>query len=136
MVVYRWLAVLVIGLHFAYMIYLIIGGFLAWRWPRTIALHLVAAGWAAASITFHLNCPLTWLQNQFRDLGGEPPLKTNFIDTYVRGVFYPTHYTTATQVLIGFIVFSSWGGYLVLRHQRATRAATTGAGKPEAPTVS
>jgi hypothetical protein len=127
----------VIGLHFAYMIYLIIGGFLAWRWPRTIVLHLAAAGWAAASITFHLNCPLTWAQNQFRDLGGLAPLKSNFIDTYVRGHFYPSHYTTATQAVIGFVVFFSWGGYLVLRHQRATRAAaTTGAGKPEAPKVS
>ncbi|MGH3509775.1 MAG: DUF2784 domain-containing protein [Nocardioidaceae bacterium] len=107
---YRWLAVGVIGLHFGYLAYLIAGGFVAWRWPRTIWLHLAAVVWAMLSVGLHVKCPLTWLQNQLRTLGDRPPLATNFIGTYVRGVFYPAHHETLTQVAVACVIVVSWAG--------------------------
>ena len=43
---YEWLVTLVLALHFAYVAYVVVGGFLAWRWPRAIWPHLVACAWA------------------------------------------------------------------------------------------
>lgn len=107
---YRWLAVVVIGLHFGYLAYLIAGGFVAWRWPRSFWLHLAAVVWALLSVGVHVRCPLTWLQNQLRTLGGQRPLATNFIDTYVRGVFYPARHESLTQLVVGSVILLSWLG--------------------------
>lgn len=43
MVRYQILTTLVLTLHFGYLAYVVVGGFVAWRWPRTIWVHLVAA---------------------------------------------------------------------------------------------
>jgi len=55
---YRVLTTLVLGVHFAYLAYVVVGGFLAWRWPRTIWAHLVAAAWGLAVVAVPLQCPL------------------------------------------------------------------------------
>ncbi len=52
---------LVAAAHFAFLIYLPVGGFLALRHRRTIWLHVAAVAWAAGSVTVHLWCPLTAL---------------------------------------------------------------------------
>jgi hypothetical protein len=106
--VYRWLALAVIGLHFAYLAYLVTGGFLAWRWPRTFALHLVAVVWGALIIVTEVTCPMTWLQNSLRTRGGEPELDLSFIDTYVRGVFFPADHEVAARVLVALVIAVSW----------------------------
>ena len=106
--VYRWLALAVIGLHFAYLAYLVTGGFLAWRWPRTFALHLVAVVWGALIIVTEVTCPMTWLQNSLRTRGGEPELDLSFIDTYVRGVFFPADHEVAARVLVAIVIAVSW----------------------------
>ncbi|HYR17789.1 MAG TPA: DUF2784 family protein, partial [Mycobacterium sp.] len=44
------LVALTVAAHFAFVGYLVIGGFLAWRWPRTIALHVPVVLWGVGSI--------------------------------------------------------------------------------------
>ncbi len=88
-VVYRWLAVAVVVLHFAYRAYLAAGGFLAWRWPRTFAVHGTAAIWGGVIVASNAPCPRTVLQNMLRTTGGQQELETTFVDTYVRGVLFP-----------------------------------------------
>jgi hypothetical protein len=107
---YRWLALTVAGLHFVYLAYLLFGGFLAWRWPRTIAVHLVVVAWAAFTLATQAPCPLTGLQNSLRELGGQRELGTTFINTYVRGVFYPADHERLTQALVGLLILVSWLG--------------------------
>ncbi len=63
---YRWLAVAVVVLHFAYLAYLAAGGFLAWRWPRTFAVHGTVAIWGVVIVATNARCPLTVLQNMLR----------------------------------------------------------------------
>jgi hypothetical protein len=118
---FRWLALAVVGLHFAYLGYLLVGGFVAWRWPRTIALHVAAVAWGLLVIGGALPCPLTWLQNLLRRAGGEAPLASSFVDTYVRGVFYPSGLQVIGQVVIGTVVGVSWAGLLLLRLARFRR---------------
>ncbi|MGH8970645.1 MAG: DUF2784 domain-containing protein [Actinomycetes bacterium] len=105
---YRWLAVAVIGLHLGYLTYLVAGGYLAWRWPRTFALHLVAVTWGFLIIATEAPCPLTWLQNTLRVRGSQRELDMSFVDTYVRGVFYPAGHETTARGLLAVVIAVSW----------------------------
>jgi hypothetical protein len=119
---YRLLGDTVAGVHYAYLAYLLVGGFVAWRWPRTIALHAVAAVWAVLIIATPVPCPLTAAQNALRERGGQPPLRDSFINTYIRGTFYPAAYETETRVVVAGIVVASWVGFaLRMRRRRVTR---------------
>ncbi len=110
---YRVLVVTVLAAHFAYLGYLLVGGFLAWRWTWTIWPHLAAAAWGLASVTLSLPCPLTWLEDWARQRAGEPPLTKGFIDRYVTGVLYPARYEALVRVLVAVVVLVSWAGAYV-----------------------
>lgn len=107
---YRWLALLVIVLHFGYLAYLVAGGFLAWRWRRSLALHLATVAWAVLVVVGNVACPLTWLQNAFRTRSGQPELAKSFIDTYVRGVFFPMDQEIAARLVVAAVITVSWLG--------------------------
>ena len=57
--VFRVLAEATMTVHFAFLVYVVAGGFLAWRWPWAIWPHLALAGWGFSTIVFGLDCPLT-----------------------------------------------------------------------------
>jgi hypothetical protein len=71
---YRGLLVAVVVLHFGYIAYLALGGFVAWRWPRTVWLHLAAVGWGSATLSCGLPCPLTAVEDALRHRIGLAPL--------------------------------------------------------------
>jgi len=126
---YRLLATLVLALHFGYLAYLVLGGFLAWRWPRTIWLHLATAGWAVTIVAADLlaggiTCPLTHAEDWARRRAGDAPLTTGFIDRYLEGVIYPERYAAAAQALVGAAVLVSWIGYAGRWRRRRARRAT------------
>lgn len=56
---YQIVVALAVAAHFAFIAYLIAGGFIALRWRRSIWLHLPAVLWGAAITIEHLDCPLT-----------------------------------------------------------------------------
>jgi hypothetical protein len=119
---YRLLADAFAGVHYAYLAYLLVGGFVAWRWPRTIALHIFAAVWAVLIIATPVPCPLTAAQNALRERGGQPPLRDSFINTYIRGTFYPAAHETETRVVVAGVVAASWIGLaLRMRRRRVAR---------------
>ena len=92
--------VLTVGVHFAHLIYVPTGGFLALRWPRTIWLHLASVCWGGAVVALNLPCPLTSLEDWARARAEMSPLPTTgFIDRYVAGVLYPPGRTGTAQAL-------------------------------------
>jgi hypothetical protein len=126
---WRWLADGVVGLHYGYLAYLLGGGFLAWRFHRTIALHVLAAVWAALIVVTKVPCPLTALQNTLREQGGQRPLSDSFINLYVRGELFPNDMIGVAQLVVGVVVLTSWVGF-ALRLRQA--GAGTGAGSAAA----
>jgi hypothetical protein len=116
--VYRALAGAVIVVHFAFLGYVVCGGFLAWRWPRTLPLHVLAVVWAGLIIALGPRCPLTLAQNWLREHGGQAPLRGGFIDTYVQGVIFPAGWTTWVQLTVGLAVAASWVGCYLRRRGR------------------
>ena len=118
---YRLLTTLILGLHFAFVAYVVFGGFLAWRWPRTIWLHLAAAAWGFVVVAASLQCPLTHAEDWSRRRAGETGVTVGFVDRYIEGVLYPERYAGLMQALAAAAVLGSWlGGYLL--HRRRTRA--------------
>jgi uncharacterized protein DUF2784 len=106
---YRWLADAVIAVHFAFLAYVIVGGFVALRWRWTIWTHLAACAWAVAILTVPgLVCPLTTAQNWAADRGGEARYTGGFIDRYIENVIYPARYTPIVQAVVGLAVLISW----------------------------
>jgi hypothetical protein len=105
---YRLLADVTMVVHFGFLAYVVAGGFLAWRWPRAIWPHLLAAGWGLSTLVFHLHCPLTWLEDWCRRRAGEAGLGHGFIDTYLTGIVYPERYTGLLQLLGAAVVAVSW----------------------------
>src|SRR5262245_29659082 len=113
---YRALVTVILVVHFGYLAYLALGGFLAWRWRWTFWPHFVAAVWGLAVVTLPLHCPLTWAENWARVRGGEPAATRGFIDRYIEGVLYPERYAMLLRILVALLVLGSWlGAYRRLR---------------------
>lgn len=127
---YALLASLTMAAHFLFLGYLTLGGFLTWRWPRTLWAHLAVIGWGVVSITVGMTCPLTVIQDWARRKIGEPALPGGFIDHYLTGVLYPRRDETLVQALVACCVAASWIG-LYARHRRTSDSfKTTGAPPP------
>ncbi|MFF2083181.1 DUF2784 domain-containing protein [Nocardia sp. NPDC058176] len=110
--------------HVAFIAYVVAGGFLAWRWPRTIGLHLLAVAWGFGTILIGFDCPLTHAENWARQRAGVAELPaTGFIDHYLTGVIYPDSALGLVRVLAAVTVLVSWLGYWRL-HQRHRRMSS------------
>ena len=95
--------------HFAYLIYLPSGGFLALRWPRTIWLHVPTVLWGIGVVVFGFPCPLTSLESVARSRAQMRPLsKDGFIDQYVSGVLCPAKGIGWAQALAFSAAGVSW----------------------------
>lgn len=121
----RAFAELVMVAHFGVLLFLVVGGFLAWRRPRVLYWHLAMATWALLVVLFPIACPLTWLENNFRIASGQPPLASGFIDTYIDGVLYPDSAARLVQVLVALVVITSWVGYYLKRRAGHSASART-----------
>jgi hypothetical protein len=116
----------VVALHFAFLGYVLVGGYLAWRWPRTIWLHAVAGLWVVLIISGGPNCPLTYAEHWARRQAGEVGPFPGFIDRYVEGVFFPTGQEWVGQVALGIVVAVSWVGFALRRRSRRRHLAPAG----------
>jgi hypothetical protein len=102
--------------HFAFLCYLIVGGFVALRWRRTIWLHVPAVLWGIAIITARLDCPLTWLERWSRAKAEMAPLPPDgFIAHYIAGVLYPASWAGLLPIAVFALVAVSWVLYVRAR---------------------
>jgi Protein of Unknown function (DUF2784) len=130
---YRWLVTAALAAHFGYLAYLLLGGFLTWRWPRAIWPHLAACAWGVAIIVFSLPCPLTWAEDQARRRAGLTPLTQGFVDRYLENVIYPPRYVWLARIAVALVVGGSWlVGYQRWRARRDTVRKNTEAPEPAA----
>ncbi|WP_109472976.1 DUF2784 domain-containing protein [Ornithinimicrobium cavernae] len=126
---YRILADAAMVVHLAFLVYVVAGGFLAWRWPRTIWLHVGLVAWGASTILFGLECPLTHVEDWARRSAGQEGLPAaGFIDHYLTGVVYPERALGLVRTLVAASVGASWTGY-ALRRRRARQDVQREAGR-------
>ena len=101
---YRILADLVVGLHFVFVVFVVVGGLLVLRWPKLAYLHIPAVVYGAAIEFAGWICPLTPLENSLRRQAGEAGYSTGFVEHYLLPVLYPSALTRNIQLLLGVLV--------------------------------
>jgi hypothetical protein len=110
---FQWLVTAILVVHFSYLAYLLLGGFLAWRWPVMIFPHLASVAWGLLILFNLVACPLTIAEGWARRLAGDAPVTGGFIDRYVTGVIYPGRYVNEARLVLAVIVFISYIGVFV-----------------------
>ncbi|MFL0580694.1 DUF2784 domain-containing protein [Dietzia sp. 179-F 9C3 NHS] len=122
---YRLLADATMLLHAGFLVYLVVGGFLAWRWRRLIWPHLACAAYGLGIVVIGWDCPLTHVENWARERAGRETLPSSgFIDHYLTGVVYPAEHLLTAQLAVAACVLVSWEGVAVRwRRGRPAEAA-------------
>lgn len=123
-------------LHFAFLVHVAFGGFLAWQWPRTLWIHVPVAVYAFGIAVIGWVCPLTHVENWARENAGQEGYQgTGFIEHYLAGIVYPESHLIVFEFMIGTSVAISWVGFLVLWGRRrgpTARGHTTDGTAPQA----
>ncbi len=104
---YRALADLVVFAHVAFIVFVLLGGLLALRWPRAPWLHLPAAVWGVAVELLGWFCPLTPLETHLRRASGAAGYSGGFVERYLIPIVYPAELTRELQLLLGCAVLGS-----------------------------
>lgn len=109
--------------HFVALLYIGLGGFLAWRWPRSIIVHVFFAAWGfAVNVVPGMQCPLTTVENHFRAQQGLGPLPGGFNEYYIYGELVPHSLLPVVAVVaIVVLVVSYVGAFVVWRRRRTQR---------------
>jgi hypothetical protein len=103
-VIYRITADLLVVLHLSFIVFVMLGGLLVFKWRRVAILHLPAVVWA---VLLELNswiCPLTPWEQQLRQVAGETGYAGSFIAHYLMPVMYPPGLDEPTQLMLALAV--------------------------------
>jgi hypothetical protein len=101
---FRSAADIVLVVHLAFVLFVVLGGLLALRWPRVAWIHVPVALYGAAIEFIGFICPLTPLEVSLRRRGGEAGYEGGFIEHYVTATLYPTGLTREVQLALGTAV--------------------------------
>lgn len=123
---YRLAAAVAVALHMAYIVFVLAGGFAAWKWPRLLRLHLPFLGVSAALALTGLDCPLTGVEKGLRRLAGEVPYDGGFVSHYIVEPIHAAGTTpsvrTGLRVAVISLTVVAYLGLVVRRRSSATRA--------------
>jgi Protein of Unknown function (DUF2784) len=103
-VLYRLLANLVVALHGLFILFVVCGGVLAWRWRWVAVLHLPCALWGTLIEYRGWICPLTPLEHSLRARAGQAGYSGGFIEHYLVPAIYPAGLTPRIQAALGTAV--------------------------------
>ncbi len=98
------LADIVVITHALFIVFVIFGGFIVLKWHKVMWLHIPCAIWGVLIEFFGWICPLTYLENYYRELGNSNYYESSFIQHYLIPIIYPPGLTTGVQILLGVIV--------------------------------
>jgi drug/metabolite transporter superfamily protein YnfA len=121
-----WLADAVVLLHLAFILFVMLGGLLVWRWPRLAWLHLPAAVWGVVVEWSGWICPLTPLENTLRLRAGQTAYGGDFIQHYVMPLIYPDGLTREIQMVLGAVVLALNVAVYLALYRRMQRRRTNG----------
>lgn len=117
---YLALADATLALHLAFILFACLGALLAPKWRWIPWLQLPAAAWGVfVEVTGRL-CPLTALENYFRERAGESAYGGDCLNHYLSATIYPEGLTQNIQYVLGTLVLiMNVSVYAWLLHRRA-----------------
>ena len=117
------LADLTLAFHLLFVLFVVGGGLLVWKWPKLWPWHLAAAAWGAFVALTNRVCPLTPLENFFLERAGRSGYEGGFLENYIGQVVYPSGLTPRIQAWLGgFVVVwnaAIYAAVALLRRRRA-----------------
>ena len=99
--IYSFLADLLVLFHLVFILYVIAGALLIFKWPKTLWLHLPACFWGMTVEFTGWICPLTPWEIRLRRLAGEEGYTGSFIEHYLIPIIYPSGLTREIQMVLG-----------------------------------
>jgi hypothetical protein len=103
---YQTLATAVAVIHFAFILFVIAGGFLVLRWPAVKWIHLPAALWGALIEIGGWICPLTILENVLLRRASAAGYDDGFIAHHIFRAIYPNGLTRGMEFAIAVFVIA------------------------------
>jgi hypothetical protein len=97
---------LVVAVHFAFILFVAFGGFLAFKWRRAAWAHIPCALWGVWIEWRGWICPLTPLEQHLRQAGGRAGYAGSFIEHYIVPLVYPAALTPRIQFVLGLAVLA------------------------------
>ncbi|HEY8166114.1 MAG TPA: DUF2784 domain-containing protein [Gemmatimonadaceae bacterium] len=127
--IYRILADFVVAFHGAYVVFVVLGALLAFKWPKILWVHAPAAIWGILIEYAGWVCPLTPLENHLRALAGEAGYAGDFIEHYILRALYPHGLTPTVRYVLGtFALGVNVVAYtMVIKEKRKARRALSSA---------
>lgn len=101
---YRIAADAVVLTHFAFVLFVALGGFLVVRWNGLAWVHLPIAIYGTLIEFIGFVCPLTPLENALRRSGGEAGYDNSFVEQYIMRILYPDGLTRRVEITLGIAV--------------------------------
>jgi len=103
-VLYNVAADFIVLLHFLFIVFVLLGGFLVFKWRWIAWLHLPAVIWGALIVMVGWVCPLTPIENRLRQAAGDEVYLTGFIEHYLGPVIYPSGLKPEIFIAMGVFV--------------------------------
>ncbi|HVH09552.1 MAG TPA: DUF2784 domain-containing protein [Gemmatimonadales bacterium] len=119
---YRALADAVVLGHALFVVFVVGGGALVWRWPRLAWAHVPCAVWGIAIEYGGWICPLTPLEVWLRGRAGLEGYTGSFVEHYVIPTLYPAGLLRSVQIVLGTLVLGLNAAVYVVLVRRALRA--------------
>lgn len=91
-------------IHLGFILFVVFGAALAFRWRWVPILHLPAAGWGIFIELTAGSCPLTFLENDLRRRAGQAGYRGGFIEHYLLKIIYPEGLTPELQTILAAMV--------------------------------
>ncbi len=118
--IFSVLADAVLTFHLAFVLFVVLGGFLVLQRPRLAWLHAPCALWGVWVVTAGWICPLTYLEGALRRAAGGEGYTGGFLSHYVSLLIYPPGLTRPVQIGLGLAALAfNLGVYGVLWRRRA-----------------
>jgi hypothetical protein len=118
--------------HASFIVFVLAGGFLAWRWPRLVWVHLPAVAVTALIFLLGADCPLTDLERHFRREAGQHAYRDGFVAHYLLPMVPDTVRTVGVPLFVVGVNVAAYAGYAARRRARPGR----GLGGRPSPTTS
>ena len=104
--IYRVAADFVLLTHFAFIVLVVAGGLVVFRYAWFVWIHLPAASWGAFVELSGRICPLTTLENYLRVNAGQEGYVDSFVEHYILPVIYPAGLTRNIQLVLAGLVIA------------------------------
>ena len=101
---YQIVADFIVLLHFSFIVFVIVGGFLVFKWHWLIWVHIPSVIWAFLITIVGWICPLTPIENMLRQAGGGEVYSSSFIQFYLMPLIYPSAWNRGIFIAMGMSV--------------------------------